>query len=101
MLRIGDGVSHTDNPRVLVEFVFKLVVGLLGVQVSTLSGSCEVIDKLTTKDQGESFLVEQIGLLARDPAFALCAQGAPRDQAVQMKVGLELLIPGMQDSDKA
>ena len=33
--------------------------------------------------------------------FALCAQGTSRDQAVQMEVRFELLIPGMQDSDKA
>ena len=58
MLRIGDGVPHTDNPRVLVEIGFKLGVGLFKVQVSTLSASSEVIDELATKDQGEGFLVE-------------------------------------------
>jgi len=60
-----------------------------------------VIDELATKDQGEGFLVEQIVLFACNPAFALCAQGTSGDQAVQMKVRFELLIPGMQDSDKA
>ena len=58
MLRIGDGVPHTDNPRVLVELGFKLGVGLFKVQVSTLSASSEVIDELAPKDQGEGFLVE-------------------------------------------
>ena len=95
VLRIGDGVPHTDDPLVLIELAFKLVVGLFEVQVSTASGSSEVIDKLTTKDQGKGFLVEQVAILARDPAFALCAQGTTGYQAVQMKVGLELLIPGM------
>ena len=60
-----------------------------------------MIDELAAKDQGEGFLIEQVGILARNPALALGAQGAPRDQAVQMKVRFELLIPGMQDSDKA
>ena len=60
-----------------------------------------MIDELATKNQGEGFLIEQVGILARNPAFALGAQGAPRDQAVQMKVVFEELIPGMQDSDKA
>jgi hypothetical protein len=101
MLRIGDGVPHTDNPRVLVELCFKLGVGLFKVQGSTLSASSEVIDELAPKDQGEGLLVEQIVLFAWNPVFALCAQGTSRDQAVQMEVRFELLIPGMQDSDKA
>jgi hypothetical protein len=95
VLRIGDGVSHTDDPLVLVKLAFKLALSLFKVQGSTLSGSSEVLDELATKDQGEGFLVEQIGILARDPAFALCAQGTSGDQAVQMEVGFELLIPGM------
>jgi hypothetical protein len=60
-----------------------------------------VIHELAAKDQGEGFLVEQIGILARNPSLGLGAQGASRDQAVQMKVVFEELIPGMQDSDKA
>ena len=101
MLSMRDGVPHTDDPLVLVELIFKLKVGFFKVQVSTLSGSCEVVDELATKDQGEGFLVEQVGILAGDPAAALCAQGTSGYQAVQMEVGFELLIPGMQDSDKA
>jgi hypothetical protein len=101
MLRVGDRVPHTDDPLVLVELAFKLGVDLFKVQVSTVNGSSQMIDELTTKDQGEGFLVEQVAILARDPVAALCAQGATGYQAVQMKVGLELLIPGMQDSDKA
>jgi hypothetical protein len=31
MLSVRDGVSHTDNPRVLVELAFKLGVGLCKV----------------------------------------------------------------------
>jgi hypothetical protein len=101
MLSVSNGVPHTDDPLVLVELALKRVVGFFKVQVSKVSGSCEVIDELATKNQGEGFLVEEIVILARDPAFALCAQGTSGYQAVQMKVGLELLIPGMQDSDKA
>lgn len=96
-----DGVPYTDDPVMFVEFTFKLGVGLFKVQGSPLSASSEVIDELATKDQGEGFLVEQIVLLAWDPAFALRAQSTSRYQAVQMEVGFELLIPGMQDSDKA
>ncbi len=58
MLRVGDGVPHTDDPLVLVELAFKLGVDLFKVQVSTVNGSSEVVDELPTKDQGESFLVE-------------------------------------------
>ncbi len=36
-----------------------------------------MIDELAAKDQGEGFLVEQVGILARNPAFLLDAQGAP------------------------
>jgi len=101
MLRVRDGGPHTDNPLVFVEFAFKLGAGLCKVQVSPLSGLPEVIEELATKDQGEGFLVEQIVLFTRDPAFALCAQGPSGDEAVEMEVRFELLIPGMQDSDKA
>ena len=73
VLRIGDGVPHTDDPFVLIKLVFKLAVGLFEVQVSTASGSSELIAELATKDQGEGFLVEKIVLFAWDPAFALCA----------------------------
>jgi hypothetical protein len=58
VLRIGNGVPHTDDPFVLVELAFKLGVDFFKVQVSTVSGSSEVIEELPTKDQGESFLVE-------------------------------------------
>ena len=73
MLSVGNGVPHTDDPFVLVELAFKLGVDLFKVQVSTLSGSSELIDELATKDQGKGFLVEQVGILARDPAVVLCA----------------------------
>jgi hypothetical protein len=95
MLRVRDGVPHTDNPLVLVELAFKVLVSLCNVEGCTVSGSCEVIDELATKDQGEGFLVEQVVIFARDPAVVLCAQGTSRYQAVQMEVGFELLIPGM------
>ena len=82
MLRVRDGVPHTDNPLVLVELTFKVGVNLFKVRVSLLSGSSELIDELAAKDQGEGFLIEQIGILARNPAFLLGAQGAPRDQTM-------------------
>jgi len=50
MLRVRDGVPHTDNPLVLVELAFNLGVDLFKVQVSTLSASPEVVDELATKD---------------------------------------------------
>ena len=58
MLSVRDGIPYTDDPVVFVEFTFKLGVGLLQVQVSTLSASAEVIEELAPKDQGEGFLVE-------------------------------------------
>ncbi len=73
MLRMRDGVPHTDNPLVLVELAFKVGVSLFKVQVSTLSASPEVIEELATKDQGEGFRVEEIVLFAWDPAVVLCA----------------------------
>ena len=82
ILRIGDGVPHTDNPLVLVELTLKVGVNLFKVRVSLLSGSSELIDELAAKDQGEGFLIEQIGILARNLAFLLGAQGAPRDQTM-------------------
>jgi len=65
-----------------------------------VSGSCEVIDELATKNQGEGFLVEEIVILARIQRL-LFAHRAPPGPGSADESGLELLIPGMQDSDKA
>ena len=46
-------------------------------------------------------MIKQVGMLAGDPSFALCTQGASGNEAVEMNMGLELLIPGMQDGHKA
>jgi hypothetical protein len=73
MLSVRDGIPYTDDPLVLVELALKLGVGISKIQVSTLSVSPEVINELAPKDQGEGFLVEQVVLLTRDPAFALRA----------------------------
>jgi len=95
VLRVGDRFPHTDDPLVPVELVFNLVIGLFNVQVSTPGGSSEVIHELATKNHGEGFLIEEVGILAWGPAFALCTEGPSGHQAVQVKVGLELLVPGV------
>jgi hypothetical protein len=40
-------------------------------------------------------------ILAWNPLFALFAHSASGNEAVEMKMGLELLIPGMQDGHKS
>jgi hypothetical protein len=46
-------------------------------------------------------LIKQVVILAWNPAFALFADSATGNQAVEMKMGLEVLIPGMQKGHKS
>ena len=49
----------------------------------------------------ESFLIKQIVVLAWDPTFGFFTHSAAGNQAVQMEMGPEPLIPGVQNSHKA
>ena len=100
MLRISNGFPDTDDPFVFIESVFELLVVSLNIQFSTSDSPCEEIDELTPKDQGEGFLVKEVLILARDPLFALFIDSASNNEAVEVKVGLEQLIPGVQYSHK-
>ena len=60
-----------------------------------------MVDELTPKDQRESFLVKEVVLLTWDPTAGLFADSASSHQAVEMKMGLKLLIPSMQNSHKS
>jgi len=100
VLRVCNGFPDTDDPLVFIELVFELLVLSLNTQFSTVDRACEEVDELTPKDQGEGFLVKEVVTLARDPPFALFIDSASCNEAVEVNMGLEQLIPGMQYGHK-
>lgn len=71
MLRLFNRLSDTDDPFMLIESGFELLVWIVNIEFSLADSSCEGVNKFTAKYQGEGFLVKEIGILAGDPAFGL------------------------------
>jgi len=47
----SNGLPHTDDPLVVIESVFELLVPTGKVQFSPAAGPCELVDELTPKNQ--------------------------------------------------
>jgi hypothetical protein len=45
--------------------------------------------------------MKQVALFAPLEAFGLLGQSTPRDEAMEMKMKVQALVPGMQDGDEA
>ena len=76
-------------------------VHLALLELARADGPCEPVDELTAKDQGKRLLVEQVVVLGGNPAFRFGIKSTAGNEAVQMEMGLEQLIPGVQDGHKA
>ena len=100
VLRLLNGFPHTDHPLVFVKLLFEARVLFAHLYFLLADGPCEAVDELPAEDQREGLLVEQIVVFAWDPSLGLGTKGTACHQAVEMKMGLELLIPGMQHADK-
>ena len=100
VLRSLNGFPHTDNPGVFVKLLFEVMVFAGNVYFFVAEGPGEVVDKLATKDQGKGLLVKKVVVFAWDPSLGFRTQGSPGNEAVKMKMGLELLIPGMQNAQE-
>ena len=64
MLRLFNRLSDTDDPFMLIESGFELLVWLPNIQFSPADSPCEGANKFASKYQGEGFLIKQIGILA-------------------------------------
>lgn len=100
VLRLCNGFSDTDDPFMLIECCFELLVGLGNIQFPPADSPVEGVDKFTAKYQGEGFLIKQIGMVAGDPLLGFRTHSAAGNKAVEMKMAFKLLIPGMQYSHK-
>lgn len=63
-------------------------------------GLTQEVEILATEYDGESFDGEEKIIRSRNPAIAIVGQDASGDEAVEMEMGLELLVPGVEQGDK-
>ena len=61
----------------------------------------EKVEELALEDRTECFYGEEEVFAGGDPTSLIERQSTGRDKAVEVEVVLELLVPGMQDTDKA
>ncbi len=66
-----------------------------------IEGLFEKVEELTAEDDAERFDTEEEVFAGGDKAVLIERQSTGRDKAVEVEVVLELLVPGMQDTDKA
>lgn len=61
----------------------------------------EEVDILAAENGGESFDGKEEIFGGRNPTVASVGQDAGGDEAVEMKMGLKLLVPGVEQGDKS
>ncbi len=66
-----------------------------------IEGVFEKVQELTTEDGTQGFDTEEEVFARGDPAVLIEREHSFWEQAVEVEVVLELLIPGVQDTDKA
>ncbi len=66
-----------------------------------IEGLLEKVEELTAEDDAEGFDTEEEVFASGNPTSLIERQSSLGDEAVEVEVVLELLVPGMQDTDKA
>ena len=66
-----------------------------------IEGLLEKVEELALEDHTECFYGEEEVFAGGNPTSLIERQSTGRDKAVEVEVVLELLVPGMQDTDKA
>ena len=61
----------------------------------------EKVEELTPEDDAEGFDMEEEVFAGGDPTSLIERKSPLGEEAVEVEVVLELLVPGMQDTDKA
>ncbi len=106
MLRRTERLFGVDDPRCFSQsFDQQLKVGSISQgsgfswedELVLIEGPLEKIKELTLEHDTEGFDTEEEVFAAGDPAVLIERQSSFWEQAVEMEVVLELLIPGMQD----
>jgi hypothetical protein len=105
-----DRLSHADYPLAGVETARELgesprfLVG--GKDTGKLQGAvpicpCHILDERSAKHEAQSLFVEQVVFPARLPLLPIPGHGPSGNQAMEMEVRIELLVPGMQNGDES
>ena len=66
-----------------------------------IEGLLEKVEELSAKDDAEGFDTEEEVITGGDPAVLIEREHSIWEEAMEVEVVLELLIPGVQDTDKA
>ncbi len=66
-----------------------------------IEGLLEEVEELSAEDDAEGFDTEEEVFAGGDPAVLIERQHSIWEQAMEVEVVFELLIPGVQDTDKA
>ena len=110
MLRRPKRLFDVDDPRLLVQLFEQVVEGFRIGQRSGLTweaklflleGLFEQVQELALEDNTEGLDTEQEVFTGRDPTGLIEREHSFWEEAVEVEVVLELLIPGVQDTDKA
>jgi hypothetical protein len=110
MLRRTKRLFGVDDPRLLAQLFEQVVEGFRIGQRSGLTwedelvlieGLLEKVEELTLEDDTEGFDTEEEVFSGRDPTGLIEREHSFWEEAVEVEVVLELLIPGVQDTDKA
>jgi len=110
VFRSVDRLSHADHPFVGVETAHELGELLRfpigGKDTGKVQGAapicrCHILDECSAKHEAQSLFIEQVVFLARLPLLPTLDHGPSGNQAMEVEVGIELLVPGMQDGDES
>ena len=110
MFRRPKRLFGVDDPRLLAQLFEQVVEGSRIGQGSGLTWEDELVliecllekvEKLTLEDDTEGFDTEEEVFAGGDPAGLIEREHSFWKEAMEVEVVLELLVPGMQDTDKA
>ncbi len=110
MLRRPKRLFGVDDPRLLVQLFEQVVEGFrIGqrrgltweAKLFLLEGLFEQVQELALEDDTEGLDTEEEVFTGRDPTGLIKREHSFWEQAMEVEVVLELLVPGMQDTDKA
>jgi len=110
MFRRPKRLFGVDDPRLLVQLFEQVVEGFRIGQRSGLTWEAklflleslfEQVEEFALEDDTEGLDTEEEVFTGRDPTGLIEREHSFWEEAVEVEVVLELLVPGMQDTDKA
>jgi hypothetical protein len=110
VLRPFEGTLGVDDPVLRIEVIEQLDAARLGTQVGRRlvktqgvgeGGLLESLQKLASEDLPQSLDWEEKLRVGRHPVRPILGKRPTGDECVEMEVGLQRLIPGMEDHDHA